>query len=174
MISEKMAKALNDQIALEGKASFLYLSMSSWCDQAGLEGCANFMRRQSEEEHEHMIRIFDYLSEVNQHALAPAIPQVPHSFESVQSLMKEVFAHEQKVTASINNLIHLANEENDYTTLNFLQWYVVEQREEEALMRTVLDKIELIGDGPMTLYYIDKEIAAINAQQLKAEQEETE
>ena len=62
----------------------------------------------------------------------------------------------------------IAVKENDYTTHNFLQWYIMEQREEEDLMRSLLDKIKLIGDGPMTLYYIDKEVEKINATELAA------
>ncbi|MBK7872058.1 MAG: ferritin [Saprospiraceae bacterium] len=169
MISQKMIDALNQQIALEGYASYLYLSMSAWCDKEGLEGCKKFMRRQSEEERAHMLRIFDYLSETDSHALAPAIAQPPHEFESVQKMFEQVYAHEQKVTAAINKLISLCYEEHDHTTLNFLQWYVTEQREEEALMRNILDKIRLIGDGPQSLYYIDKEMEKINVQQLQSE-----
>ncbi len=162
MISKKMVDALNQQIALEGYASYLYLSMSAWCDKEGLEGCTKFMRRQSEEERDHMLRIFDYLSETDSHALAPAIAQPPYEFESLVKMFEQVYAHEQKVTASINGLLALCYEEKDHTTLNFLQWYVSEQREEEALMRNILDKIKLIGDGPQSLYYIDKEVDKIN------------
>ncbi len=172
MISQKMVTALNQQIALEGYASYLYLSMSSWADAQGLEGCRKFMRRQSEEERGHMLRIFDYLSETDNHALAPAIAQPPHQFESVQKMFQDVYAHEQKVTASIHELISLCYDEKDHTTLNFLQWYVVEQREEEALMRNILDKIKLIGDGPQSLYYVDKEIEKINMAQEQAEASE--
>ena len=75
---------------------------------------------------------------------------------------KDVYAHEQKVTQSINQLITLANKENDHGTQTFLQWYINEQREEEAQMRTVLDRIRLIGDGPQSLYFIDKEMDALN------------
>ncbi len=171
MIAKKMISALNQQIALEGYASYLYLSMSSWCDREGLEGCKKFMRRQSEEERAHMLRIFDYLSEMDAHALTPAIAQPPHEFESVQQMFAQVYAHEQKVTASIHDLITTAYEEKDHSTLNFLQWYVEEQREEEALMRAILDKIRLIGNGPQSLYYIDKEIEKINTQQIQAESE---
>lgn len=163
MISEKMQTALNKQIEMEGYASFLYLAMASWCDQAGLDGCAQFMHRQSAEEREHMLRIFDYLSEVDVFAKTPGIQQPPHSFESVQKMFEQVYEHEQKVTQSIHELLQLGYEENDHTTLNFLQWYVDEQREEEALMRSILDKIKLIGNGPQSLYYIDKEVAAVNA-----------
>jgi ferritin len=169
MISEKVLTALNNQIGLEGYASFLYLSMSSWCDNEGLSGCAAFMRRQSEEEREHMIKLFDYISERDGHALTPAIAQVPIAFESIQELFKLVYAHEQKVTKSINEIVTLANTENDYATHLFLQWYVGEQQEEEASMRMILDRIKLIGLGPQSLYYIDKEIDKINNVALAAE-----
>lgn len=171
MISEKMTKALNEQIALEGYASYLYLSMASWCDKEGLQGCTEFLHRQSEEEREHMLKIFHYLSEVDGRALAPAIKQPPHEFSSVQELFKQVYEHEQKVTEAINKLVAMATMDNDYSTISFLQWYVEEQREEEDLMRTILDKIKLIGDGPLSLYYIDKEIEAVNQAQLEEEGE---
>lgn len=172
MISENMLNAINQQIGLEGHASFLYLSMASWCDSEGLEGCAEFMHRQSAEEREHMLKLYYYLSEVDAHALTPAIHQVPHTFDSIQDMFKQVYAHEQKVTASINKLMDVAKSENDHTTMTFLQWYIEEQREEENLMRTILDKIRLIGNGPQSLYFIDNEISAINAAELKAEEAE--
>ena len=171
MISDKMKNALNEQIQLEGQASSLYLSMSVWCDQKGLEGCAQFLRRQSEEEREHMLRIFDYMSEVDVMALTPGIQEPEHDFPSIQELFKRVYAHEQKVSNSIYRLLQIALEENDYTTQHFLQWYVAEQKEEENLMRSILDKINLIGEGPMTLYYIDKEVTAINLLEEAAEEE---
>lgn len=169
MTSTTIEKALNDQIALEAHASFLYLSMSVWCDSQGMEGCRDFMQRQAEEERIHMLKIFHYMSEVDAFAITPAIQQVPVKFESIKSLFEQVYVHEQKVSASIHNLVALSLEEKDHSTYNFLQWFVEEQREEEALMRTILDKIKLIGDGPQSLYYIDKEIASINAQALQAE-----
>lgn len=169
MISETMTQALNEQIQMEGQASFLYLSMSCWCDQQGLEGCAQFLRRQSEEEREHMLGIVDYLSDVDAHPLTPGIQQPAHHFSSIKELFEEVYAHEQKVTKAIHRLLQLALDEQDYTTQHFLQWYVEEQKEEETLMRAILDKIKLIGDGPMMLYYIDKEVSAVNAQVSAAE-----
>ena len=172
MISKKMIKALNEQIKLEGYASFLYLSMASWCDKEGLEGACQFMHRQSTEERMHMLKIFEYLSEVDAHALTPSISSVPHEFDSIQSMFKQVYEHEQKVTASIHKLVDIAVKENDFTTHNFLQWYIEEQREEENLIRGLLDKIKLIGEGPMTLYYIDKEVAALNQAELAAAGEE--
>ena len=172
MISQKIEEALNAQIVLEAYASFLYLSMASWCDNEGIEGSAKFMHRQSMEERDHMLRIFHYISEVDGHAIAPAVAQPPSEFESLQELFKQVYAHEQKVTAAINQIVDLCYQENDYSTLNFLQWYIEEQREEEVLMRGILDRIRLIGDGPQSLYYIDQEIERINAIEEKAQAEE--
>lgn len=164
MLSEKMESALNDQIAMEGYASFLYLSMASWCEFHGMEGTSQFFYRQATEEHDHMMRIFRYVLEMDSKAIVPAIAQPPTQFKSIQSIFDDVYAHEQKVTASINQLVTLAAEENDHSTHNFLQWYVSEQREEEALIRSILDKLKLIGDGPQSLYFIDKEITQINTQ----------
>ena len=169
MLTKKMETALNKQIELEGYASFLYLSMASWCDNEGLDGCAQFMHRQSEEERAHMLRIFHYISDVDGHAIVPAVKKPPVKFKSIQEMFKQVYVHEQKVTNSINGLVALCYEVDDYGTLNFLQWYVEEQREEEALMRSILDRIKLIGDGPQNLYFIDNEIKKVNEAEIAAE-----
>lgn len=172
MLSEKMVNALNEQIAMEGYASFLYLSMAGWFDTKSMKGCASFMYRQSAEEHMHMMKIFNYLIEMDSVAISPAIPQPASQFNSVKSVFEETLAHERRVTASINQLVELAIAESDHSTYAFLQWYVTEQREEESLMRTILDKINLIGEGAQSLYFIDKEIEAINAEEIKAEGKE--
>jgi len=169
MLSKQMEKSLNEQIALEAYASSIYLSMASWCEKETLSGCAEFMLRQSEEEREHMLRIFHYINDVGEHALVPAIAQPPNIWSSIKELFEQVYAHEQKVSASIDRLVAQSYEEKDHKTLAFLQWYVEEQREEETLMRTILDRINLIGDGPQSLYYIDKELMAINKAELAAE-----
>ena len=168
MLNEKIEKALNDQIKMESDASRLYLSMSSWCTTQGLDGCAQFFMRQSEEEHMHMMKIFDYILEMDGHALVSSVEKPPANFDSIQSVFNSTLTHEQMVTKSIHNLLDLANELNDHSTHLFLQWYVEEQREEETLIRSIIDKIRLIGDGGMSLYYIDKEIEDINAAVAKA------
>lgn len=169
MISKEMESRLNDQIAKEAYASFLYLSMSAWCEYKGLNGCANFMRRQSAEEHMHMTKLIDYLFETNARAIVSAIEQPPADFENPKSLFEEVLEHEKHVTQSINELVEYAMVDKDHSTYNFLQWYIEEQREEENLMRSILDKIQLIGDSPQSLYFIDKELEAINNTVAKAE-----
>ncbi|MCO6461050.1 MAG: ferritin [Saprospiraceae bacterium] len=166
MVSENLTSALNKQIEMEGYASFLYLSMSCWCEHKGLKGCAAFLRRQSEEENMHMLKIIDYMLDVDAIPVIPQVNQPPVRFDSIVSLMHSVYEHEKKVTRSIHQLVDLCTKEDNSDTFNFLQWYVIEQREEEALMRSILDKIKLIGDGPQSLYYIDKEVETINAQQV--------
>ena len=136
--------------------------MSAWCDHKGLMGCAHFLKRQSDEEHDHMMKLVEYLQEVDGRPVIPSIDQPPKDFEDINSLFENVLAHEQKVTQAINDLVEFATQDKDHSTYNFLQWYVEEQREEENLMRTILDKINLIGDSPQKLYYIDKELEAIN------------
>ena len=164
-----MQTALNKQIELEAYASNLYLAMSAWCDQQGLSGCTQFMRRQSDEEREHMLRIVDYLFTVDGKVIIPDLKKPPVTYKSVKDMFEMVFAHEQKVTQAIFKLLELSDREKDYSAENFLQWYVEEQREEEELMRTILDKIKLIGSGARSLYYIDNELEKINDLQLKAE-----
>lgn len=169
MLSEKMIKVLNEQISMEGYASFLYLSKGGWFENKSMLGCAAFMYRQSQEEHGHMMRIFHYLLEMDAVAVSPAIKQPPAKFKDVKQIFSDTLAHEQKVTKSINDIVELAIKESDHATYAFLQWYVTEQREEETLMRTILDKINLIGNGTQSLYFIDKEIEAINQAQLANE-----
>jgi ferritin len=169
MLNDKMIQALNEQIAMEGYASFLYLSMAGWFDLRGMKGCASFMYRQSSEEHMHMMKIFHYLLEMDASAISPAITKPQADFSNAKAIFEDTLAHEQKVTRSINELVELAMSENDHPTYAFLQWYVNEQREEESLMRTILDKINLIGDGSQSLYFIDKEIEALNQAQVKGE-----
>jgi len=169
MLSEKMVDTLNEQIEMEGYACFLYLSMAGWFDYKSMKGCAAFMYRQSGEEHIHMMKIFKYLLEMNARAFSPAIKQPITEFEDVKSIFEESLSQEQRVTKSINEIVELAIKESDHATYAFLQWYVTEQKEEETLMRTILDKINLIGNGSQSLYFIDKEIEAINQGQMSQE-----
>lgn len=172
MLSEKMINALNEQIAMEGYASFLYLAKAGWFEHKSMQGCASFMYRQSHEEHTHMMKIFHYLIEMDAMAISPEIRQPPAKFDDVKAVFVDTLVHEQKVTKSISDIVELAIKEGDHATYAFLQWYVTEQREEESLMRTILDKINLIGDGAQSLYFIDKEIETLNLATVAAEKSE--
>ena len=154
MLSEKLYDALNKQIGEEFYSSNLYLAMSSWFDKEGLNNCAQFMLRHFQEEQVHMLKFVNYINEMDGHAIIPALPQPPKDFESAISIFKDAFEHEKYISKTIHDLVKLSSEENNYRTLNFLQWFVEEQREEETTFQKILDKIKLIGDGTSSLYYI--------------------
>jgi len=124
---------------------------------------------QSDEERMHMLKIIHYVNEMDGHAIVPAVEQPQSTFTSIQDVFKLVYQQEQTVTASIYKLMGMSQELQDHSTTVFLQWYVAEQREEESLVREILDKIRLIGAGGQSLYYIDKEIDKINTERIAAE-----
>ena len=158
MLSLEMVKKLNDQINREHYAHNLYLAMGSWCRSTGLDGAADFLLEHAKEEMEHMMRLFTYVSEAGSQATVGALKEPPNQFESLKDVIEQTYEHELLVTKFINELVGFAIEEKDYSTHNFLQWFIAEQHEEEALFKGILDKIELIGTEGTGLYMIDREI----------------
>ena len=159
MFSEKVEAALNTQVKLEGYSSHVYLAMAVWAEGQGFEGVANFMYKHSDEEREHMLKLVKFMTERGAEAQIPAIDAPPTQFNSLKELFTELLKHEMGVTNAINGLVHLTLAEKDYTTHNFLQWYVAEQIEEEALARTILDKLKIIGEESGSgIYMFDRDI----------------
>ncbi len=158
MLSTKTIESLNHQINLEIYSSHLYLQMSSWCSYQSLEGCAAFLSQHADEEMMHMRRLFNYLQETGALATIGGMQAPPAKFESLTQMFEKIYEHEQLVTSKINDLVHLANTEPDYATLQFLQWYVAEQHQEEFLFKSILDKINLIGTEGQGIFFIDREI----------------
>ncbi len=161
MLKPKVLEKLNEQIGRELYSSHLYLQMSGWCAAQGLDGCAAFLRTHSQEEMSHMLRLFDYVQQSDAQPLIPALDQPPHEFESVKDLFRQVHEHEKSITGWINELVQTTFEAQDYFTFNFLQWYVAEQHEEEALARTILDRLELIGLEGRGLYFFDADLGRL-------------
>jgi ferritin len=158
MISSKIEEALNRQIDLEGFSSMYYLSMASWCELKGYNGIAQFLYHHSDEERTHMLKLFRYINDRGGHALVPGLESPPKDFQSIQGIFEIVHSHEVKVSNEINALVELCIQEKDYTTHNFLQWYVTEQIEEESLARNVLDKLKLIGEDKGGMYLFDRDL----------------
>lgn len=159
MLSQTLQAALNKQVALEAASSQAYLAMASWADiQAGLEGVTDFFYSQSEEERMHMLKLIKYINERGGFGIVPALEQPIITFQSLNRVFEEFLRHEKVVSESINELVHMALQERDYATHNFLQWYVAEQIEEERLARTLNDKLELIGEDKSGLYLFDRDI----------------
>ncbi len=165
MLSPAILGLLNAQINLEFYSSNVYLQMGAWCDQEGLEGCTGFLTMHADEEMGHMRRIWNYVQEAGEMPVLGAIEEAPSKFKDISALFKEVYKHEQHVTQSINKIVRAAFDEHDMMTFNFLQWFVAEQLEEESLVRTILDKIKIIGLDGKGLYFIDQEIGKIAAQE---------
>lgn len=164
MLSDRMLEVLNKQIKLEGDSSQLYLSMAVWSENKGMEGVAQFMYGHADEERQHMLKLIRFANERGGKAIVPAISMPTNEFGSLKKMFEVLLDHEVFVSKSINDIVHVSLEERDYASNNFLQWYVSEQIEEEALARTVLDKINLIGDDKGGLYLFDNDIKSLVAQ----------
>ena len=158
MLSPIIEEALNNQIAVEAQSSQVYLSMASWAEVLGFEGVAQFMYAHSDEERMHMLKLVKFVNERGGHAKVSALEAPPKEFGSFKEMFQELFNHDVKVSACINDLIDICLQQKDYATHNFLQWYVSEQIEEEALARNILDKIKLIGDDKGGFYLFDNDI----------------
>jgi ferritin len=158
MLSKKVEKALNDQIRIEAESSQIYLAMASWAETQGMEGVAAFMYAHSDEERNHMLKLLKFVNERGGHAIVSVLDAPPASFGSFKEMFKTLFNHEVMVSGKINDLVDITLQEKDYATHNFLQWYVSEQIEEEALARNILDKINLIGDDKGGFYLFDNDI----------------
>ena len=161
MLSKNIEIALNKQIRIEAESSQIYLSMACWAEVNGLEGIAKFMYAQSDEERLHMLKLIKYVNERGGHSQITDLNAPNTSYETFKGMFEALYHHELFVSNSINELVHITFEEKDYATHNFLQWYVAEQIEEEATAKTILDKINLIGDDKGGLYLFDRDIQLI-------------
>jgi len=161
MLSKNIETVLNKQIRIEAESSQVYLSMACWAETQGLEGVAQFMYKQSDEERMHMLKLVKYVNERGGHAEVTDLKAPKTKFGTMKEMFEELYAHELFVSNSINELVHVTFDEKDYATHNFLQWYVAEQIEEEAQAKTILDKINLIGDDKGGLYLFDRDIQQI-------------
>jgi ferritin len=159
MLSEKMQAAMNKQINAELHSAYIYLSMASYFENINLKGFANWMRIQAQEELVHAMKFFDFIVERRGRALLEAVEAVPTDWESPLAVFENAFAHEQKVTALINNLVDLSIKERDHAANSFLQWFVDEQVEEESSADEIVQQLKLAGDAPAALFILDREMA---------------
>ena len=160
MLSEKMQKAIKDQINAEVYSSYLYISMAAWCDARQLTGFAHWMKIQTQEEMTHVVKFYNYVNERGGAVTLTAIDGPPTKWDSPLAMMEAVLAHEQKVTGLINGLMDVAMDERDHASMSFLQWFIDEQVEEEASVADVIGKLKMIDQAQGGLYMLDKELAA--------------
>lgn len=163
MVSKKVENALNEQVAKEAMSSQIYLAMASWAEVQGLEGIAAFLYRHSDEERMHALKLMRYINERGGHAEVPALAKPPKEMKGIMDVFKSILQQEVEVSGEINDIVDLCLKEKDYTTHNFMQWYVAEQIEEERLARTMLDKLNLIGGDKGGLYLFDRDLSGAAA-----------
>ncbi len=157
-MNARVEEALNAQIAKEASSSQFYLAMASWSEVNGLSGTANFLYTHSDEERFHMLKMIKFVNERGGKAIIPELQAPPTEFQSLENVFSLLLEHEIAVTESINNLVDVCLQEKDYTSHNFVQWYVSEQLEEEALARSILDKLKMIGNDKAGLYIFDRDL----------------
>lgn len=158
MISNEIAELINQQIANEQYAAQYYLSMSAWFYEKDLDGIANYFRIQSKEELMHADKMFDFLNDVGAKIVMGRIDQPPYEFANATEIFEKALAHEKLVTRSIFNIMKNANNEGDFATVSFLQWFVNEQVEEEANASQLVTKIKMVSENPSALYLFDQEL----------------
>ena len=159
MLPKKVEEILNEQILREDYSSQLYLSMASWAENKGFEGVSNWLYAQAEEERVHMLKLVRYVNDRDGVAVIPGINKPPTDFGDIFVLFDQVLAHEKFISGSINEIVAMCMAENDFTTQNWIQWFVTEQIEEEASVRAIIDKLNLVGKN--NLYMFDRDILSM-------------
>jgi ferritin len=159
MVKEEVQEALNEQINAELYSAYLYLSMAAYFENRGLSGFAHWMRVQEAEERMHAMKFFDFILERGGKVALKEVDAPPIEWDSPLATFEAVYAHEQKITTLINDLVRLARKHEDYATESFLTWFVDEQVEEERNVDDVLRKLKLIGDSTQGLLMLDRELS---------------
>lgn len=160
-LSEDIENILNAQIKIEGHASSLYLAMSAWCDEQGLDNASKFFAKQSNEEREHMLKLFNYVSNRGGRPISPEITGIPVDFESFRRVFEQTLEQEIFVTEQFNNIADRCVKAKDYVTFNFLQWFLEEQVEEEYVARRILELFDVIGEEGTGKWEIDRHLVKV-------------
>jgi ferritin len=159
MLSKKIETIMNKQVEKEGYSSNLYLAMASWAENQGYKGIAEWLYAQADEERLHMLKFITYINERDGRAIIPAFEKPTLKMKTAKELFEAVLNHENFITASINEIVGLSMEEKDFSSYNWIQWFVNEQIEEEANVKTILDKLKLVGES--NLYLFDRDIMSL-------------
>jgi ferritin len=159
MMSKTMQDAFNEQMKQEFYSSYLYLSMSAYCEAANLPGLAQWMRAQAREEVNHAMKIFDHLLDRGGLIQLQPIGKPPASFASPREVFEQAHRHEQEVTASINRVYGLAVDERDFASRVFLDWFVQEQVEEEKTSGLLAEQLRMVGEDRPGLLMLDRELS---------------
>ncbi len=155
-----MQDALNAQLNMELYSAYAYASMAAHFEHENLNGFSHWMQLQTAEETAHAQKFYQYINDAGGRVVLAAIDKPPAKFEGPVEVFQEVLEHEQLVTKSIYKLVDLANKESDHGTNSFLQWFVTEQIEEEAVADNILQRIKLVAKSPEGLFMMDQDLAS--------------
>ncbi|MBO4741013.1 MAG: ferritin [Bacteroidales bacterium] len=160
MLDKKVSKLLNEQINKELFSAYLYLDMSSYFEGRGLNGFANWYMIQAQEERDHAMLFYQYLHNNGEKVILEAIGKPDKTFKKDMDVLKAGLEHEEYVTSLINNIYDAAYKVKDFRTMQFLDWFIKEQGEEETNANDMITKMELFGSDPKGLYMLNQELAA--------------
>ncbi len=160
MLDSHVAALLNAQINKEFYSAYLYLDFANYFKSKGLDGFANWYQVQAQEERDHAMLFYQYLHNNNETVTLEAIDKPDNDFHSLLDPLKAGLEHEQYVTGLINTIYAAAHEVKDFRTVQFLDWFVKEQGEEETNANDLITKMELFGSDPKGLYMLNSELQA--------------
>jgi ferritin len=158
MLSKKMEEAFNKQLNAELYSAYLYLSMAAYFYSINMNGFANWMTVQNQEETMHAMKFYAFINERGGRIQLEAIERPATQWSSPLEVFQETLKHEEKVTALINNLVDLAIAERDHASNAFLQWFITEQVEEEASANEIILNLQMAGNEPPALFMLDREL----------------
>ena len=158
MLAEVVQDALNKQINMELSSSYSYLAMSAYCELQNFIGSAKWMKLQSQEEHNHAMKLYDFLIARGCEVKFTEIAAPAYRFESIPHVFHAALEQEQAVSESINTLYELAHREKAFAALVELQWFITEQVEEEKTVREIVAKFEMVKDDPSAMLDLDREL----------------
>lgn len=158
-MDKKIVALLNDQVNKEFYSAYLYLDMANFYSVKGLDGFANWFEVQAREEQDHAMLFYQYLHNNSQPVSLEAIAKPDKEFKALMDPLKVSLEHEQYVTSLINTIYAAAQEVKDFRTVQFLDWFVKEQGEEEKKASDMISKMELYGDDARSLYMLNSELA---------------
>jgi ferritin len=156
-LQETVLEQLNQQMGVEAHSSAVYLSMAAWCYAQGLNGCGDFFKKQSGEEREHMLKLFDYIVDAGALPVSPDVIHVEKSFAGLREVFVKALEMEIAITHNFNRMTEFCHKHKDFQTARFIQWYLDEQFEEEQQARRCIEIFDLVG--PQNgLFEIDRQI----------------
>jgi ferritin len=161
ILTEEVIEVLNKQVKMEAKASASYLAMAGWCDLKGYDNSADFFYTQSNQEREHMLKLYRYLIDMEAQGVAPSIPEVNHEYVSLKHVFETALEQEITVTESVHNIVRVCRDKIDFATEEFMRWFVEEQIEEEYVARRILELFDIFGEDQLALALLDERVPQV-------------